>query len=184
MLLKQLGFCAKCKYYKEDGIPKRKCLVCSRAYTNEYKTASEYKPRAAIKARREASDSGLSMLYQRVKEQYFRGKYLPEAKHILFTWKNRKGFFGGWASKSRKEIRIGYIYKYAFVRKTVSTNQMAVTETFNDQKRVDLVLLMIHEALHLRLPHHRKSFRAKEAYHKSLFSISHIDELYEGLIKE
>lgn len=166
--------CHRCRYYKEDLIPKRKCKTCSTAYTSEFKKKSEFTRRGKMKERREASDKNLATLYQRIKEKYFDGRYLPESRLVLFTWKNRRGRFGAWCHKGRKEIRVGSEYRDCFVHKTDGQH-------FNWQK--GLVMLMIHEALHLRLPHHRKSFRIAEVEYKGKVQEQDIAGLYEGLMR-
>ena len=106
-------------------------------------------------------------MYQRIKEKYFDGNYIPEAQFILFTWKKGKRN-ASWCSKDRKEIRIGGAYKEAF--NLISSN------------KIGLVKILIHEAIHLRLPHHRKHFKEKENEIVSKVKVEHIDELFKGLL--
>jgi len=127
----------------------------------------------------------LKILYSRIKEKYFNNNYVPSSDTVVFSWKRGQGAFGGWCRKGRKaEIRIGSIYKYAFERKTQSTSSMAVTDNFNEVRRRDLVDLMIHEMTHLRMQHHRKSFKNRVEEIKARVLDSDIPQLYEGLIKE
>jgi len=177
--------CRNCE--KLPHFPKYSCKTCCCRYTSNYKLAKEKDPRYLRKKekkdRLDKSDQRLRMLYHRIKEKYFDGDYLPDPNHVSFQWKRgHRG--GGVCWKGLKLIKIGKLYGYSFIRKTESTNQMAVTDNFNDRCRDDLVKLMIHEAVHLRLSHHRKSFKQKVAETVAKVKSEDMPELYAGLMKE
>jgi len=189
--------CNQCRYFKEDWIPKRKCKKCSLAYTSEFKKRSEFTKRGKMKLRREASDERLATLYQRIKEKYFDGEYIPESKLVLFTWKKGKGSSGGWCRKSQKEIRIGGGYKQLFTKQPNDDGgngvQFAISQKVRGWagsvnthyvNRRRFVELMIHEALHLRLNHHKKSFKRNVAEYEAKVQDADILALFEGLVKE
>ena len=176
--------CYKCKHYPKDKIPKRCCKTCNSAYTSNYKLAKEYNPKYQKRIHLKQSDNRLRTLYNRIKIKYFEDNYIPDGKKIAFYWKRGQGAFGGWCNKRTKEIRIGSIYKYAFEKKTLSTNNMAVTDNFNEVKRKDLVELIIHEAVHLRMAHHKKRFKRKVSEIISKIKDEDIISLYGGLLNE
>ena len=70
-------------------------------------------------------------------------------------------------------IKLGRHYQDAFIKGKV-----------DDYTLKDLVFLMMHEMVHLRLAHHRKSFYAKLKEATDKFKIEELDELFEGLRKE
>lgn len=157
------------------------CSNCKHSYTSNWKLDPEKNPkylkRLTQKARFQESDTKLRTLYTRIKKLYFSNTYIPNAEKVFFTWKRGQSG-GGWCNKKTKEIRIGGVYKYAFIKQTQET------QSWNDSKRKDLVNLMIHEAIHLRLAHHKKSFRLREKEFKGKVKDTDIINLYEGLIKE
>jgi len=174
------GTCTQCGHRRR--YPKYSCKDCAYAFTSNFKLDREFNPKCIKKARIKESDFRLRELYDRIKAKYFGDNYLPKGKEVLFTYKCGKASQGGWCNKTHKEIRIGGIYRYAFIRKTRSAENMWCSEDFNDVKRRDLVDLFIHEALHLRMAHHRKSFRLREKEFKSKVRDEDIKELYMDLI--
>lgn len=144
------NYCGRCEHRKH--FPKYSCKTCSVRYSSNFRLAKEFDSKYILKQKKkerlEASDSGLKTLYARIKEQYFDKGYLPDVKYVSIQWKERKTH-GGTCWKGQKTIKIGKAYAEAF------------KEGADFQLRKNLVLLMVHESVHLRLAHHRKSFYAK-----------------------
>jgi len=172
--------CGKCVHKRHWG--KYSCRTCRVMYSSNFKLAKEYTRKYQKKLQIKQSDERLKTLYSRVKEMYFNGNYLPHPNLVTFNWKRGKHSRGGWCRKSTREIRIGQIYKYAFVQKTISTNTMAVSDNFNEGKRKSLVDLMIHEAIHLRMAHHKRNFKKKTVEILVKVENEHIAPLYDGLL--
>jgi predicted metal-dependent hydrolase len=122
------------------------------------------------KERLEESDTRLRALYHRIKEKYFDGNYLPDPNHVAFHWK-RGASRGGWCRKSQKLIKIGGKYRAVF-------EGSAPIESTRY-----LVHLIIHEAVHLRMAHHRKSFKQKVAETEAKVKPEDLPVLFAGLIK-
>ena len=154
------------------------------AYTSNYKKAKEYDVMHHIrKEKREElknSDMKLRTLYERIKDKYFESNYLPKGEKVIFVWR-RADTAGGRCSKTQKRIRMGGAYKEAF---TSRLDHQLKNGYFSTQLalRHSLVRLMIHEAIHLRLAHHRKSFKLKEAEIEDKVQQNDIPSLFEELI--
>jgi len=135
--------CGDCIRVKNWG--KRNCKKCSYYYTKEHKSIREQYSKEKRKERRLArknSPPELVEAYTFLRDKIFPPGYLLPAEKITFKW-GRKGSGGGTCWKHSKVIRIGDCYR-----------------GYNNL--LSLYALMIHEALHLRMPHHRKSFKRKE----------------------
>lgn len=178
------SICVKCSHRK--NFPKYSCKTCLYSFTSNFQLDRAFNPKYIKKYIKKAhfkeSDPKLRELYNRIKAKYFDNNYIPKGREVLFTYKRGKMSRGGWCRKDSGEIRIGGIYRYAFIYKTESTNDMPVTLNFNDVKRRGLIDLLIHEAIHLRLAHHRKSFRLREKEFKSKVRDDDVKELYMDLI--
>jgi len=172
--------CAKCKRVKT--FPRYSCRTCCYAFTSNFKLDVSFNSKYQQRKIREASDERLVTLYQRIKERYFDGAYVPESRLVTFAWK-RSHKLNGSCLKSMKLIKIGGLYKFAFIRRT-DLSPTANISAFNKARRRGLVELMIHEMLHLRLAHHKKSFKRKEVQIKAKVKDEHIEELFQGLITE
>jgi hypothetical protein len=127
----------------------------------------------------------LRTIYSRIKEKYFGGNYVPHPDLVSFSWKKGRLTHGGTCYKQIKRIKIGKIYSYAFELKTRDPERGInwCTDNFNEESRKGLIMLMIHEMIHLRLPHHRKSFKQKEKEICGLVRDEHMLDLYDGLIR-
>jgi len=162
--------CRDCDHFKH--YPKYSCKSCACRYTSNYRIRKEltyrYQRRMEKKARMQACDSRLRELYDRINQKCFEKGYLPNAQYVSLQWKPKKGH-GGTCWKSLKKIAIGKSYVDAF--KSDADNVV----------RRNLVELLIHEMVHLRLAHHRKTFytKVKEAVEK--VEEKDIPEFFKGL---
>ena len=161
--------CMKCS--RKKNFPKYSCRICCHAFTSNFvldKALSyKYQVKVAKKVKLQGSDEKLRTLYSRIKEKYFNGNYVPDPNIVTFTWKRGEFSGGGVCWKSRKEIRIGGRYRRVF--------------TYDAMEEKGLVMLMVHEMVHLRLAHHRKNFKQRTAEIQSLVRDEHMSELYAGL---
>jgi hypothetical protein len=107
-------------------------------------------------------------LYARIKDKYFDGNYVPDPRIVIFRWKKGSFSGGGWCHKGRKEIRIGKTYQKSFV---------------DASWQKSLVCLMIHEMTHLRLAHHRKTFKNRVEQIVAKVQDVHLADLFTGLTK-
>jgi len=164
--------CSKC--VRGKNFPKYSCKTCCHAFTSNFvldkKQGYKYQVRVAKKQKLQGSDERLRTLYSRIKEKYFNGNYVPDSSIVVFTWKRGQWSTGGVCWKSRKEIRIGGRYKVAF-------------EEQGGSWRKSLLMLMIHEMVHLRLAHHRKTFKQRTAEIESLVKDEHVSEMFSGITK-
>jgi len=169
--------CKTCRSFK--SFPNYSCKTCLYSFSSNYKQAREWDPKyIRRKQRKRLLDSSvpeLRELYSRIKELYFDGNYVPHPDLVTFQWK-RGTRGGGTCWKRIKKIKIGGLYRRVFLGQTIPDYLLAETP------EIDLVKLMIHEAIHLRLAHHKKSFRMKEKEIKDKVKPEHMKELYDGLI--
>jgi len=161
--------CTRCSRYK--NFPKYSCKECLHSHTSNFSLDKSYDYNYLNKVRkrekRNSSDPRVVALYTNIKEKYFNGNYVPEAQFVTFQWKRGLSSGGGWCQKTTKTIRLGKRYQKAF---DTSGDGISYRRRF--------VELMIHEMLHLRLPHHRKHFKTREAELLALVKDEHMDELY------
>jgi hypothetical protein len=164
--------CGTCR--SRQHYPKYSCKTCLYSFTSNFKKAREfdhaYLRRKERRERLDESVPQLRTLYSRIKEKYFGGNYVPHPGLVSFEWKRGDLSGGGWCLKRKKLIKIGKWYRLVFAGKFLD-------------RRKSLVDLMIHEMIHLRLPHHRKSFKQKEKEIAELVRNEHMTELYDGLIR-
>ena len=140
--------CGDCIRSKNWG--KRNCKKCSYYYTKEHNNGGEQIRREYRRKKREArknSPPELVDMYNFIRTQIFPEGYLPDPKRMTFRW-GKKGSVVSRCWTWRKEIAIAPTYK-------------------GYDNGLNLGLIMIHEALHLRLPHHRKSFKIREKLYKN-----------------
>jgi hypothetical protein len=186
----ELGYpCGTCR--SRGRFPKYKCKGCKFAYSSNYVKDKRFDVGYVAKqTRREQkwkSDKRLKHIYAKIKEMYFNGNYIPRAEEVIFSWKIGKYSKGGWCRKQTKEIKIGGIYKNAFTTEDWSEIQDEKAKNLFSwicrgktiKKR--LVELMVHEAVHLRLPHHRKSFRNRVEEIKSRITEEDVKKIFEGI---
>ena len=168
--------CEKC--LRRNHFPKYACKTCARSFSSNFLLDNQfnwkYQRRKEKQEKLQTSDERLRTLYSRIREKYFDANYLRNPDEVIFTWKRGKWSTGGWCRKSTKEIRIGGHYKFCFIKGTDSEQ--------NSKKY--LVMLLIHEAMHLRIDNHRKYFKEKVREIQDKVKDSDMDILYEGLIKE
>jgi len=143
--------CRNCS--REPNWGKRNCKKCANYYTSEFKDASKIR---AIKDRREKREARVNSpkelidAYNYVRDALNLQGYLPVAESITFRWKSKRATTGlGTCWKDKKLIAVTWKYRDFADR----------METYNRQ---NLLETMLHEALHLRMPHHKKSFKRKE----------------------
>ena len=166
-------YCKKCIRF--SGWGKYSCKTCRVMYTSNFKLKPEfdwkYQKKVQRKERIQSSDERLRTLYSRIKELYFGGNYIPDASQVSFMWK--RGMNGGGTCwKKLRLIKIGGAYGPCFT---------SLPSPYWSRK--SLVALMIHEATHLRLAHHRKSFKMKVAEVEAKVQESDMEKLFEGLYK-
>lgn len=176
--------CSGCK--RKNRFPKYSCKDCKYAYSSNFKSVSS-SPRhqkiAENKARRAMSDENLKHIYSMVKEMYFGGNYIPDPNSVLFTWKKGRHSRGGWCRKSTKEIKIGGLYKYAFGGQQDEQAQFLIRHFKDGNIRKRLIELMVHEAVHLRLAHHRKNFKNRVAEIQASITDNDVARIYCKEIK-
>ena len=127
--------CRRCLRFNHYG--KFNCKKCSDFYSTEFKSAVlNYKQ--IRRQQRKNSPPELRKVYDWLRDNVFPEGYVKPSRKIIFTYK-RNGSNGAWCNKNSKEIRIAPHYE-----------GLALYET------------MLHEMIHLRLPHHRKKFNDKE----------------------
>jgi len=166
------SMCRGCTHRK--NFPKYTCKKCSHRYSSSFKLAKEFDSkhikREAKKVRISSSDERLLTLYSRIKDKYFEVSYLPDTKFVSVQWKRGSTSRGGWCRKKERLIKVGGLYKTAFESSEVE-----------DTRLIYLVHLIMHEAIHLRLAHHKKSFKMKEKEIKEKFQHEDLVELFAGL---
>ena len=135
--------CRKCKHFKNWG--KYSCKKCAWYYTSEFKSVIPTKRQLRRQMRKE-SPQELVKIYDWLRENVFPRNYILPSSCIVFRWSKRKGWFS-YCDKKERLIQIGLVYKEG---------------GYELCNRYELYKTMLHEMLHLRMPHHRKSFRKKE----------------------
>lgn len=130
--------CSSCIRLKNWG--KRNCKKCNAFYTSEWKTNRlSYKQEKRIEKKQ--SPKELIAVYDWLRENVFPAGYVLGSDRVIFSYK-KNGSSGAWCKGKGfdyKEIRIARHYQGK-----------------------ELYQTMLHEMLHMRLPHHRKSFKDKE----------------------
>jgi hypothetical protein len=135
--------CQDCSRFRNWG--KFNCKKCSHFYTSERKT--KYLSAKQIKRiKKKNSPSILIEVYEWLRSNVFPSGYIPSSKCIIFEFGKTFNGYHSHCNKDSKIIRIGQVHKGEALYK-----------------------IMIHEALHLRLPHHKKSFKEKENELYSIF---------------
>jgi hypothetical protein len=153
--------CPNCKRFKNWG--KWNCKTCYRFYTDEFKTARlTYKQIRRIK--KSESPTELVKMYDWLRENVFPEGYVNPSNKIVLRY-TKNGSRTSRCYKNDKEIAITQIptskRMYDFKTKE-SYNKPLTPEELKTQEKYQWET-MLHEMLHLRLPHHKKSFRNKEA---------------------
>lgn len=135
--------CIRCVKLKTWG--KYSCKKCHHYYTSAFrdKNKIQEKQRAREKrALRANSAPELAEAYRWLRTNVFPKGYIVPERCVLLRWQ-RKNSYISYCYKAGKEISIAPapIYK---------------------EDKMSLYKIMLHEMLHLRMPHHRKSFKNKE----------------------
>ncbi len=134
--LSNFSRCHSCKRRNNWG--KYNCRKCCEFYSSEFQT-THLTHKQEKRLLRKESPLELVKMYTWLRDNVFPKGYVLPANQITFSYK-RNGSNGAWCKGKgfkpwAKEIR------------------MAHNEGYDT---------MLHEMLHLRLPHHRKSFHQKE----------------------
>lgn len=139
------------------------CKKCSAFYTSEFKSPRKYRFHRTVFDQ----PPELKNTYDWLRDNVFPKRYVIPSKYINFTWK-RQGTGGAWCNKTNKEIRFApmpTVKKIYNVGNDGHWNSWSwkqkSPEELASQKKW-LYETMLHEMIHLRLPHHKKSFRTKE----------------------
>lgn len=129
------NYCRNCVRRSHYG--KFNCKKCNYFYTSEYKSVSLSSRAVKMRARKE-SPKELVEAYDWLRNIVFPKGYVLPSKKITFRYFNQVNVLGTcW--KSARTIAI-----------STSVSGQALYET------------MIHEMIHLRMPHHRRKFKDKE----------------------
>lgn len=171
--------CNKCQ--RKHRFPNYSCKTCRDAYNSNFKKDKKFDHKYQQRLARRKSDEKLRTLYTRIKEAYFGSNFIPDASKVTFEWQRRRG---GICWKQSRKIRINRDYKTAFCSIPNDGIERNGTLALIQHKQEGLTRLMIHEAIHLRLNHHRKSFRVKEQEMYDKFNPSDVKFLFDGLTKQ